>query len=49
MVRENMSGLLRGSLAPIAPATAIASITIGVTLTIDAMLARYQGVMTPHA
>lgn len=40
MVRENMSGLLLGSLAPIAPAAAIASITIGVTLTIDSFLAR---------
>lgn len=42
MVRENMSGLLLGSLAPIAPAAAIASITIGVTLTIDSFLARQR-------
>lgn len=38
MVRENMSGLLFGSLAPIAPAAAIASITIGVTLTLDSLV-----------
>jgi peptide/nickel transport system permease protein len=42
MVRENMSGLLLGSLAPIAPAAAIASITIGVTLTIDSLLAKQR-------
>jgi hypothetical protein len=38
MVRENMSGLLAGSLAPMAPAAAIASITIGVTLTLDSLV-----------
>lgn len=38
MVRENMSGLLVGSLAPIAPAAAIASITIGVTLALDSLV-----------
>ena len=38
MVRENMSGLLLGSLAPIAPAAAIASITIGMTLTLNLFL-----------
>jgi len=38
MVRENISGILLGSLAPIAPAAAIASITIGVTLTLDALV-----------
>jgi peptide/nickel transport system permease protein len=38
MVRENISGILMGSLAPIVPAAAIASITIGVTLTLDAWL-----------
>lgn len=38
MVRENMSGLLSGSLAPIAPAAAIASVTIGMTLTLDSLV-----------
>jgi peptide/nickel transport system permease protein len=38
MVRENISGILLGSLAPIVPAAAIASITIGVTLTLDALV-----------
>jgi peptide/nickel transport system permease protein len=38
MVRENMAGLLSGSLAPIIPAAAIASITIGVTLTLDSLV-----------
>jgi peptide/nickel transport system permease protein len=42
MVRENMSGLLLGSLAPIAPAAAISSITIGVTLTVDSFLAKQR-------
>lgn len=39
MVRENISGILIGSLAPIVPAAAVASITIGMTLTLDALLA----------
>lgn len=38
MVRENMGGLLSGSLAPIIPAAAIASITIGVTLTLNSLV-----------
>ena len=42
MVRENMSGLLIGSLAPLAPAGAIASITVGVTLTLDALVHRHH-------
>jgi hypothetical protein len=33
-----MAGLLSGSLAPIIPAAAIASITIGVTLTLDSLV-----------
>jgi peptide/nickel transport system permease protein len=39
MVRENMSGLLIGSLAPIVPAAAIASVTMAVTLAIDSLQA----------
>jgi len=35
LVRENMSGLISGSLAPIYPALAIASFTIGLNLIID--------------
>ena len=35
MVRENISGLLRGSLAPLAPAAAISSLTIGINLIVD--------------
>jgi len=39
MVRENIGGLLSGSLAPLLPAAAIASLTVGITLVIDAGLA----------
>jgi peptide/nickel transport system permease protein len=38
MVRENISGLLRGSLAPLAPAAAISSLTIGVNLIVDSFV-----------
>ena len=40
MVRENMAGLLYGSTAALAPAAAIASLTISINLIVDAFLAR---------
>jgi len=40
MVRENLQGLLFGSIAPLVPAAAIASVTIAVNLLVDAQLAR---------
>ena len=39
MVRENMSGLLFGSMAALIPAAAIALLTIGVNLLVDSMFA----------
>ena len=36
LVRENVSGLGEGALAILVPATAIASLTVGVNLLIDA-------------
>jgi len=41
MVRENISGLLRGSMAPLAPAAAISSLTIGVNLIVDSFVRDY--------
>lgn len=38
MVRENMAGLMYGSLASFIPAAAIASLSIGVNLIVDSML-----------
>jgi peptide/nickel transport system permease protein len=40
MVRENLIGLSSGSLAPIIPALAIASLTIGLNLIVDDFVAR---------
>jgi peptide/nickel transport system permease protein len=40
MVRENIAGLLYGSTAGLAPAAAIASLTISINLIVDAMLKR---------
>jgi peptide/nickel transport system permease protein len=40
MVRENLQGLLFGSIAPLVPAAAIASVTIAVNLLVDAQLRR---------
>jgi peptide/nickel transport system permease protein len=40
MVRENLIGLGSGSLAPIIPAAAIASLTIGLNLIVDDFIAR---------
>jgi peptide/nickel transport system permease protein len=40
MVRENLLGLLFGSIAPLVPAAAIASVTIAVNLLVDAELRR---------
>ena len=37
LVRENVSGLTSGSLAIVAPAIAIASLTVGANLLIDAL------------
>jgi peptide/nickel transport system permease protein len=37
MVRENLSGLAGGSLAPIIPALAIAAVTIALNLLVDAL------------
>jgi peptide/nickel transport system permease protein len=41
MVRENLQGLLFGSLAPLYPAAAIATVTVAINLVVDGML---QGV-----
>lgn len=40
MVRENMAGLTYGATAALAPAAAIASLTISINLIVDGMLAR---------
>lgn len=40
MVRENMEGLARGSLAPIIPAAALASVTISLSLIMDEIAIR---------
>ena len=40
MVRENLLGLSSGSLSPIIPALAIASVTIGLNLIVDDFIAR---------
>lgn len=37
MVRENIEGLRSGSLAPIIPAAAIASVTIALNLLVDSL------------
>ena len=37
MVRENLSGILLGSMAPVLPAVAIGTLTIGVNLLVDWM------------
>jgi peptide/nickel transport system permease protein len=43
LVRENISGLGEGALAIIAPAVAIATLTVGVNLLIDALPGRSKG------
>lgn len=43
MVRENLSGLMRGSLSPMLPAIAIALVTISVNLVVDDVSARTEG------
>ena len=40
MVRENMEGLRSGSLAPIIPAAAIASVTVSLNLLVDELSLR---------
>jgi peptide/nickel transport system permease protein len=44
LVRENVSGLPEGSLAILAPSVAIATITVGVNLLIDALPGRTRSV-----
>jgi peptide/nickel transport system permease protein len=43
LVRENISGLGEGALAILAPAVAIATLTVGVNLLIDALPGRGKG------
>jgi peptide/nickel transport system permease protein len=48
LVRENISGLPEGAPAVIAPALAIATLTIGVNLLIDSLPGRGRGVKEEH-
>jgi peptide/nickel transport system permease protein len=48
LVRENISGLVYGAPAVLAPAIAIALLTIGVNLVIDNFLGRDAGTLEGH-
>jgi peptide/nickel transport system permease protein len=48
LVRENIAGLVYGAPAVVAPAVAIAALTIGVNLVIDNVLGRSAGTLEGH-